>query len=457
MAAISATLPRGSTLLQQFGRLGGPSVALIAAVALAYKPTYFVWAAGVPWVLDVYQKVAIGASDIGLLLIALCGIGGRPLPPAGRALKIAGTVLVVCLTLSTSVAEQPLLAFVAVARCWVGLLAALAIARRPGLVPWLLLGGALGLIAQIPFVEIQMITQSTYPSGQIFDGWPNDVSANAPGAAAIIGPDGTRWQRAFGTFPHPNVLGGAVAVALVLALPRMLRDGRPTWPAAALWALGWVMLLLTFSRAALLAAVLGCALYLLGERGFRLRSLGRLLIAPAAGLALTAVFFSSAIFTRLSVGKELIASPAVQERGLIADVAWTMIKHARWRGVGAGNFTLAELHPPFDATSVEPAHAVPLLIAAEAGVLAGLAWFAMLLAPLLVEWFRSRRITIARLAAPTTLLTIALLDHYLWTFGPGRTLFWLALGIWVAGASSGRRKQNPNGLSSPDHDAVTQP
>ncbi|MFN8536158.1 MAG: hypothetical protein U0232_01605 [Thermomicrobiales bacterium] len=151
--------------------------------------------------LDVYQKVAIGTSDIGLLLIALCGIGGRPLTPAARALKYAGTVLLVCLTLSTSVAEQPLLAFVAVARCWVGLLAALAIACRPGLVPWFPARRRAWTDRADPFVEIQMITQSTYPSGQIFDGWPNGCLRQRPGRGGDHRPGRHCWQRAFGTFP----------------------------------------------------------------------------------------------------------------------------------------------------------------------------------------------------------------------------------------------------------------
>jgi hypothetical protein len=103
-------------------------------------------------------------------------------------------------------------------------------------------------------------------------------------------------------------------------------------------------------------------------------------------------------------------------------------------GVGAGNFTLAELLPPFNAVSVDPVHVVPLLVAAEAGIAAGLAWLALVLAQPLALWQlgRWRGIQWTGLALPATLLTLALFDHYLWTFAPGRALFWLALGAWTA-------------------------
>jgi hypothetical protein len=452
MAAIPAVLPPGATLAQRLARLGGPCLAVVAAFALAFKPTLGLWSAGAPWVLHIYQDVSLDASDLALALLAACGWRDRPLPAPARVLALAGAALLLCLAASIAVAEAPPLAFAALAHCALGLLAALAVARRPALIPWLLLGGVAALAAQLPFAALQLLTQSTFPAGRVFDGWGSELPAAASGAAVVILPDGTRWQRALGTFPHPNILGGAVAVALVLALPPLLRGGRPRWPLLALWALGWPLLLVTFSRAALLAALLGCALALLGQPAFRRRSLGRVLGSPLASLALTALCFGPALRDRLTPGETLLGSPAVRERDLIADIAWALIRQHPLLGVGAGNFTLAELRPPFNAISIEPAHAVPLLLAAEAGVLAGLAWLTLLVAPLAVEWHGTRRLAPVRLALPATLLTLALLDHYLWTFGPGRALFWLALGIWVAGGRlEGSEVRMSEGLMITEH------
>src|SRR5438067_10401916 len=106
------------------------------------------------------------------------------------------------------------------------------------------------------------------------------MAATAPGAPAVLGPDGQRWQRAMGSFPHPNVLGGFVAAFLVLGLPwlakggqaglarergarwvaRLAGDGRGRAVLLAVWDAGWVELVFSFSRAALLAAAHGCGL-----------------------------------------------------------------------------------------------------------------------------------------------------------------------------------------------------
>lgn len=429
MAVTPQAVPRGALL----ARWGGPGLALVAACALAFKPALGLWSANVPWVLNIYQGVSLGMSDLGLLLIAACGWRGRPLSAPARALAVAGGGLLLCLALSATVAESLPLALAATVRCGVGLLAALAIVRRPELIPWLLIGGVGALVAQLPFAALQLITQSTFPAGWLFDGWSREVSAAASGAAVIIGPDGSRWQRAVGTFPHPNILGGCLAVALVLASPWLLRGGRAGWWPIALWALGWLLLLVTFSRAALLAAALGCALALVGRPLIGRRALGAAVATPLASLGLTVLYFGPAFTERFALVRAIVASPAVRERDLIAGIAWRFIQLDPWRGIGAGNFTLAELRPGFDAISVEPVHTVPLLVAAEAGVIAGLAWVALLIAPLAVEWYRARRLAPARLAIPAALLTLALLDHYLWTFGAGRALFWLAIGIWVAG------------------------
>jgi hypothetical protein len=104
--------------------------------------------------------------------------------------------------------------------------------------------------------------------------------------------------------------------------------------------------------------------------------------------------------------------------------------------VGAGNFSLATLQPPFDAVMVDPAHAVPLLVAAEAGILAGLAWLALVLAAPVAAWRRGdRRLFWEQSAIVLALLTLAMLDHYLWSLPTGRAIFWIVLGITAANVS----------------------
>jgi O-antigen ligase len=131
---------------------------------------------------------------------------------------------------------------------------------------------------------------------------------------------------------------------------------------------------------------------------------------------------------------ELLGDQSATQRELIDGVALSMIRAHPLDGVGAGNFSLVTLAPPYDAVMVDPAHAVPLLIAAESGVPAGFAWLALVLAAPVAAWRRARRQPFFgdSAAVTATLLTLAFLDHYLWTLPPGTAILWTTLGIVAA-------------------------
>jgi hypothetical protein len=48
---------------------------------------------------------------------------------------------------------------------------------------------------------------------------------------------------------------------------------------------------------------------------------------------------------------------------------------------------------------------------------------------------------IAITGALVALTVIGMLDYYTWTLAPGRILFWLVLGLWVAAYA--RRREDP--------------
>src|SRR5437763_62205 len=88
---------------------------------------------------------------------------------------------------------------------------------------------------------------------------PSDPSGG--GTPVVLSPAGDRLLRGFGTFPHPNILGGYLALALA-CLP-VLTQG--WWRRSMLWWLVGVVLvaglLASFSRAAWLAALAGLGLW----------------------------------------------------------------------------------------------------------------------------------------------------------------------------------------------------
>src|SRR5690606_23448205 len=104
------------------------------------------------------------------------------------------------------------------------------------------------------------------------------LPAEVRGAAIV--PVGTlRWLRAYGLTFHPNVLGGYMAVGLLVCLPLLQR-----WGMRLVWWLLWLGLFLSFSRAAWVAVALTLPLPLWWFWRHRPDSRGGLLVS-AGGAA----------------------------------------------------------------------------------------------------------------------------------------------------------------------------
>jgi O-antigen ligase len=429
--------------LAPLDRILGPVIALATALSLGSDWSISLWSARLPWIPSVYQDVSVGASDVGLAALVLyVGLvarrpGVRRWSIQAKTTLVGGGFLIVFLAASTVGATAPFLSLATLADVGLGLATYAAVVRRADLARWLLAGFGCLVLLELPLVVLDEVTQSRVR----IVSWPNLAfafdPASVPGANVVFAPDGTRWQRAIGSFPHPNVLGGFLAVVLVLALPALVKAG---WPRAsalfAVWAIGWVELVLTFSRAALLAAVVGCGIWLIAERARKANgSWPRWLIgAPIVALALGGAIAGPFLLLRLAPTPSLAGTAPVTGRLMLGQVAVALIRMHPLFGVGGGNFTLAELAPPFDAIAVDPVHAVPLLVAAEAGVPAALAWLALVFGGSIADWRRERTIglSLSYSALPIAILILALLDHYLWTLPAGRATFWLGLAIWAA-------------------------
>jgi len=62
-----------------------------------------------------------------------------------------------------------------------------------------------------------------------------------------------------------------------------------------------------------------------------------------------------------------------------------MLRQHPLTGVGAGNFSVVESLRPYDGVMVDPVHAVPLLVAAEAGLPAAMAWLVIVIGPVIAS------------------------------------------------------------------------
>jgi hypothetical protein len=289
------------------------------------------------------------------------------------------------------------------------------------------------VIAQAALALWQAVTQSTAPAGALFNGWAREFNVDDSVAVVAVLPGVDRWLRAYGSFPHPNILGIFLAVALVMlslrAEPsRLLRIAQLA---------GVVGLSLTFSRSAWLALSLATITYIVATQGWRatpawigaqLRSQRVLAALVAIGLVL-----AGARATQLDAFPE---ANSLSQRQIYDDAAWSLI--AQGRPVGAGNLLIAEQRNGFAVG--EPTHNVFLITLAELGPVGALAWLALLATIVASAWRRTDPAARGGLVALGLLLPLLLLDHYLWTQPPGR--IWLALALAVippAVLLSGRR------------------
>jgi O-antigen ligase len=272
------------------------------------------------------------------------------------------------------------------------------------------------------------------------------------GFTSIIIVGGRNWLRAYGLTPHPNILGGILAVFILALFPAYLQSRR--WPKIA-WLVallfGGSALIVALSRAAWLGVTLGGVMFLVGvwlNRPWR-QDYGRSLLAP-----LTAALFVLLVFgftqrdlfmSRLTPPTTHVESRSLDERQALTTISLYLLRrYPLLLGLGAGNFSVVlerlapglkdELINEVDITS-QPVHNLPLLLTNELGLAGGALWLWLMLAPLVMAWrrLRANQLTLDAWGWTAALLALAvtdLLDFYSWGWAQGRLLRWLCLALW---------------------------
>ena len=256
-----------------------------------------------------------------------------------------------------------------------------------------------------------------FKQSSIFGYWffgENKFTVSTPGIATF---DffGTKKVRPYGTLPHPNVLGGYLAVVLpwvFYVLVRKMQNAKRF--VTNYWLLvtscGAAALLLSFSRSAWAIGVLG----LLGVFWLVLRRKSSL-FSPFYSLMPSAYSLS---FLR---------------RAELNWIALEITKDNPLLGVGLNNFTVRM--GEYGQVSgwvhfLQPVHNVYLLIAAETGLI-GLAAFLFLLL-FAINYLRLtindplRRLLLISLSQISLLCFV---DHYFLTLQQTSLLFWLLVGL----------------------------
>ena len=237
------------------------------------------------------------------------------------------------------------------------------------------------------------VIQSTIAIGQFFiqtvvASTLLGISTHDPAVlgTAVIQAADRRWLRAYGAFPHPNVLGAYLAVAFLMCGVALTR-AKEKWHWILLLAASQIILiglLFTFSRSAWISSLLGGVLTILVS--FFRRPSGEsnkdIIIHPVVVLALASVITAS-IFTayffdemkgRIGIAPSRLEYQSIDERLSSLSRAAPLLQGAWYRGTGIGNFTnalfLSEKERGIDdvSYSYQPLHNVFFMIFAELGI-----------------------------------------------------------------------------------------
>ena len=260
---------------------------------------------------------------------------------------------------------------------------------------------------------------------------------------------GEKFIRAYGTFPHPNVLGIflvfslASGFSLIISKKNLFKQLR--WPYKFLFLLEllsiFTALLLTYSRAAIGLSLLIIIPFLYQERNQLWRAYQKFcqkIKVPAflrTTLAISLGLGSLFLIYNLIAPRLCFQCPHDKSlffRKIYRSAAQEIIKEHPLTGVGLGNFITTEkqiIQEQVSSWRIQPVHNLYLLITAELG------WPGLALFILSIIFYLRPNFSLASLKKhPLKLFFIvvllaAFLDHYFWTISQGQKIFWLALAL----------------------------
>jgi O-Antigen ligase len=292
------------------------------------------------------------------------------------------------------------------------------------------MGAVAALFLQILIGIWQVAVQATASTMALGLDWPGNLLPSMRGASVVQLADGARWLRAYGTLPHPNLLGGWTLVLLASLLTLILLPSKGRIPALILFNAGLVLLVLTFSRSAWLGLAMFVAVLLIRWKRLDRKSLLLLASSGLLCLALLVLPLRPLFFTRLVDNQVQTEQVSNFTRFWLVQRTWEIIRQKPFLGVGIGSYSLALSQHVADFYKIEPVHNLPLLVWSELGIF-GLLTLIGLVATVVIRSFRARRpLTILFSAVLAGLFLVSFFDHYLWTLAPGRLLFASVLGLW---------------------------
>ncbi|MCL5666386.1 MAG: O-antigen ligase family protein [Patescibacteria group bacterium] len=277
------------------------------------------------------------------------------------------------------------------------------------------------------------------------------IYPNALGVAKII-IAGKTYIRAYGTFPHPNLLSAFLIVGIFASIYLFYQiDNKIAKICYAICLFINIFgLTVTFSRGAFLAFGIGLVVffgYLIIKRQ-KIPNFNQVVIVMV--IVIVSALGSLSTFKPFLLTRATISDQATVERKLYNHIALKMILNHPITGIGAGESVLhMQQYSPINLTSwqTQPIHNYFLLATAELGIVTAviLIWIILWHGWVLLKSFIYRSQPLIQIKngsdALYTLTLFSLLicflvlmqfDHYFYTLQQTQFLFWIVLGIIAA-------------------------
>ncbi|MBI3335720.1 MAG: O-antigen ligase family protein [Candidatus Portnoybacteria bacterium] len=365
-----------------------------------------------------YQSVFLYGTDILIALLFFTAVEKRRF---SSPLFLPALLLIGWLLLSSIFSQNPLLGFYRTVK----------IAEFFWLFFYLLLLSRAVYANALKILVASGLFQSVLAIGQFAT--QHDLGLRVLGEN-ILAPDitgvakidvfGEKFIRAYGTFPHPNVLAVFLLFCIFLLFLLVTQKKTRTPIPHTLYPIPFLILalLLTFSRAVIVIGILSLILWFLfsNDRPWHL-----------TGIFLLSFFvFGSILFPLLKERASLsLDDQAIALRLAYMENALKAIREYPILGAGPGQFTSFQ-QPLIKSLASQPwanqpVHNIYLLLASEAGIPA-LFFFCWFLATLFRSLLQKPQ-NFLFIIPYSLFLILALFDHFFLTFQQGALTFWTSL------------------------------